>query len=119
MIFDGTLEGYQNAAVGTAMYPEKLLPLGLLYVVLGLTGEAGEVANTVKKLLRDTNFSTTNQISEENLEKIKKELGDVLWYLANTCEELNIQFEDIAVLNLEKLYSRKERGVIQGSGDNR
>ncbi len=119
MEFDGTFEGYQNAARSTAIYPDKQKQFGLLYTVLGLTGEAGEVANTVKKLLRDTEFINTNDFNQEFLEKITGEVGDVLWYIANLCEELNITMEDVAVANLVKLYSRKERGVLKGSGDNR
>ena len=82
----------------------------VLYPALGLAGEAGEVANKVKKMLRD-----------DNLDKnaIASEIGDVLWYAAMLSKDLNIELHDVAMKNLEKLYDRKERGTIQGNGDER
>lgn len=117
---------YQEKAKTTAMYIEgikKQFPnlseeiyhiIGISYVGLGL-GECGEVQNKIKKIIRDDNCI----ITEEKRKDIKKELGDILWYVANTASEFNIFLNDIAEENIEKLFSRKERGVIQGSGDNR
>jgi len=111
----GNFNDYQLFAEDTAVYPEQHNFLGLVYVSLGLANEAGEVAGKIKKIMRDDNFN----ISDERLEDIKSELGDVLWYLSGVCSELGIELGDVAVTNLHKLYSRKERGVLKGSGDNR
>ena len=101
-----SLGQYQSAAAKTAMYKHNHK---ILYPALGLAGEAGEVANKVKKMLRD-----------DNLDKnaIASEIGDVLWYAAMS-KDLNIELHDVAMKNLEKLYDRKERGTIQGDGDER
>ncbi len=104
---------YQKKARKTAIYPNK--GKNLLYPVLGLGGEAGEVLEKVKKLIRDKNYKIDKKFKED----LKKELGDVLWYLAAICSELKISLDDVAKLNLEKLYSRKKRNVLHGSGDNR
>ncbi len=104
---------YQSIARSLAIYPN--LGNNLTYVVLGLNGEAGEVAEKLKKVIRDDN----GIISEEKRNEFKKELGDNLWYLANTAAELNFTLEDIAQTNINKLLSRKERNVLNGSGDNR
>jgi len=104
---------YQKESRKTAIYPQK--GNNLIYPTLGLVGEAGEVAEKVKKLIRDKNFV----VDEEFKEGVKKELGDVLWYLAQLCTELGISMEDVAKTNLEKLFSRLERGKIHGSGDER
>ncbi|MDD4625094.1 MAG: nucleoside triphosphate pyrophosphohydrolase family protein [Candidatus Paceibacterota bacterium] len=104
---------YQEEARKTAIYPGQ--GSNYIYPVLGLVGEAGEVAEKVKKIIRDSN----GDISEEKKADIEKELGDVLWYLANFAEELGIRLEDIAEKNIEKLKSRQERGKLHGSGDNR
>jgi NTP pyrophosphatase (non-canonical NTP hydrolase) len=87
----------------------------LLHWVLGINGEAGEVAEKLKKIIRDKNSG----ISEEDRKELSKEVGDVLWYLAVFAHHLGVDFEDIAQANLDKLQSRKSRGVISGSGDNR
>jgi NTP pyrophosphatase (non-canonical NTP hydrolase) len=104
---------YQKESAKTAVYPN--IGDNYIYPTLGLVGEAGEVANKVQKVIRDDNYV----ITEEKREDIKKELGDVLWYLANLATELNIDFEDVAQANLEKLNSRKDRDMLHGSGDNR
>jgi len=104
---------YQEAARGTAVYPE--LGKNFVYPTLGLVGEAGEVAEKVKKIIRDKD----GIITSESREELKKELGDVLWYLANMCSELDLNLEDVAWFNLQKLHSRMQRGKIKGSGDNR
>jgi NTP pyrophosphatase (non-canonical NTP hydrolase) len=78
-------------------------------------GEAGEVSEKIKKIWRDKN----KQVDAEDREEIKKELGDVLWYLSQLAEQLGIDFDDVAQTNLEKTQSRLARDVISGSGDNR
>ena len=90
-------------------------PVQVIYPVLELVGDSGEVAEKVKKILRD------NQgiIEEEKRQEIKKELGDVLWYVAQIATELNLSLDEIADFNLEKLASRKKRNKLHGSGDNR
>lgn len=103
---------YQNKALSTAEYPYER---GLEYLALGLAGEAGEVADKVKKIIRDKG----GYIVPGDRAEIAKEMGDVLWYLANLSEFLGVTLEDVAVMNNEKLASRKERGVIKGEGDNR
>lgn len=103
---------YQQVARKTAIYP---ITHSILYPTLGLTGEAGEVADKVKKVIRDKGGRFTD---EDKLE-IAKELGDVLWYLANTATDLGFDLDTIADMNLDKLNSRKARGALQGSGDNR
>ena len=85
----------------------------IVYPTLGLTNEAGEVAGKVKKIFRDKN----GVISEEDRQALKGELGDVLWYLAQICTELDLSLEEVAHANLEKLFSRLERCTIKGSGD--
>jgi NTP pyrophosphatase (non-canonical NTP hydrolase) len=85
----------------------------IVYPTLGLVNEAGEVAGKIKKIFRDKG----GHISEEDREALKYELGDVLWYLAQICTELNLTLAEVAAANLEKLFSRLERGQIQGDGD--
>ena len=105
---------YQEAASKTAGYPE---PGGIpfIYPTLGLAGEAGEVAEKIKKVIRDEGGVVTDAKRDE----IKKELGDVLWYVSEIARQLGLQLDDVATANIAKLASRKERGVISGSGDNR
>ena len=95
------------------IYPNK--DNNFIYPTLGLVGEAGEVAEKMKKVLRDND----GVISEEKKEEITKELGDVLWYIANLSKELNVSLEDVAQKNIEKLQSRQQRNELHGSGDNR
>ena len=102
-----TMNDYQRLAAETAIYSSAHR---LLYPALGLAGEAGEVANKIKKMLRDNKFDR---------EGVAAELGDVLWYVAALARDLNVDMQDIAKQNLDKLYSRKERGTIGGNGDNR
>lgn len=87
----------------------------IVYPTLGLTNEAGEVAGKVKKIFRDKD----GVISEEDREALKGELGDVLWYLTQICTDLGLSLEEVAEANLAKLFSRLERGRIQGDGDKR
>jgi len=104
---------YQEKAWETAIYPNK--GNNLIYPVLGLGGETGEVLEKIKKIMRDEK----NQISEKKKEELKKELGDVLWYLSSICKELNITLNDVVNKNISKLNSRKKRNQLHGSGDNR
>lgn len=108
-----TFTEYQLKSRGTAIYPEA--GKNIIYPVLGLVGEAGEIANKVKKIQRDDR----GELSQERRQALRDELGDVLWYLAQVSTELNLNLDDIASDNLSKLFSRKERGVLQGSGDAR
>jgi len=108
-----TFEEYQAEARKTAIYPNK--DNNYIYPTLGLVGEAGEVAEKIKKVIRDNE----GVVSEEKKEEIIKELGDVLWYIANLSKELGISLEEVANKNIEKLISRQQRGELHGSGDNR
>ena len=108
-----TFNEYQEKARSTAIYPR--LGNNLEYPTLGLCGEAGEVAEKIKKILRDDDGKCT----PEKREALKKELGDVTWYCANLACELGLTFEEIAQFNVEKLASRQARGKLHGSGDNR
>lgn len=104
---------YQRKSRRTASYPNR--DNNYIYPVLGLTGEAGEVAEKIKKIIRDNG----GIISEVQRQEIKKELGDVLWYVSQLATELKLDLDDVAFSNIVKLYSRLERDVISGSGDNR
>jgi len=87
----------------------------LLYPVLGLADEVGEVVGKFKKLYRDR----AGNLDEEYKQEIVKELGDVMWYLAVICDRLGVKMSEVAEKNIEKLHSRRKRGVIKGNGDNR
>jgi len=104
---------YQTRSRRTAKYP----PIGhaVIYPTLGLASEAGEVAGKIKKIFRDKG----GNISLEDRTALQSELGDVLWYLAQVCTELEISLDEVAGSNLEKLLSRLERGKISGEGDDR
>jgi NTP pyrophosphatase (non-canonical NTP hydrolase) len=104
---------YQARSRKTARYP--VIGHGVIYPTLGLTNEAGEVAGKVKKIFRDKG----GLIGDEERAALKSELGDVLWYLSQVCTELGISFDEVAEANIEKLYSRLERGKIGGEGDDR
>ena len=104
---------YQTKSRRTANYPSIGHPV--IYPTLGLTSEAGEVAGKIKKIFRDKG----GVIGAAEREALKGELGDVLWYLAQVCTELDLSLDDVAGHNLEKLFSRLERGKISGEGDNR
>tara|TARA_R110002020_G_scaffold282188_6_gene497892 strand:- start:14423 stop:14743 length:321 start_codon:yes stop_codon:yes gene_type:complete len=101
---------YQREAINTAVYPKLN---GLTYAVLGLVGESGEVAEKMKKMMRDG-------IPLEDVKRdIGYELGDVLWYLANLANEIGMNLEEVATLNLLKVRDRTERHKIHGNGDYR
>lgn len=104
---------YQEKACKTAIFPESQ---AMEYLTLGLTGEAGEIANKVKKFIRDG--ATKDEYLAKRIE-IGYEIGDVLWYCAVLAEELEMNLGHIMEKNLEKLADRHKRGKISGSGDNR
>lgn len=107
-----TLNEYQKAIEQFAIYPGAGAgnDSALTYCALGLVGEAGEVAEKLKKKLRDGMFETA---------LFAKELGDVLWYIARLSKELNMSLEEVASMNIAKLTDRKVRDVIKGNGDAR
>lgn len=127
---------YQAQATTTAIYRKKIedivdyyfgtMPedkakakivdlLAFAYVTLGLVGEAGEIANKAKKVIRDG----AGKITDEFKADMDGEIGDVEWYQANLSEELGLDLDIIRHRNLEKLFGRKERGTLSGSGDKR
>lgn len=119
-----TFNEYQEGAKETAQYPSLWFPgecleeggsVGFIYPIIGLAGEVGELSEKCKKILRDKEGVVTSS----DKEAITKEIGDVLWYVAALCSEFDLSMEEVAEINLEKLRSRKERGKIQGSGDDR
>ena len=104
---------YQKKARVTAQYPN--LGSNYIYPTLGLVGETGEVAEKVKKVIRDKK----GIFDDNSKDAIKKEIGDVLWYVSNLCTEFNFSLDDVALTNLNKLKKRASEGRISGSGDNR
>lgn len=109
----GTLDTYQRESRKT--WNEIAVDHPIVYPTLGLANEAGEVAGKIKKIFRDKG----GVIGEDDRQALKYELGDVLWYLTQICTELNLTLEEVAAANLEKLFSRLERGQIRGEGDHR
>ena len=108
-----TPNDYQTGALQTAIYPNQ--GQNFIYPTLGLVGEAGEVAEKAKKIIRDGE----GVLTDPDREKIALELSDVCWYVAVLAFELDYTLEEIMQMNLDKLASRQERGVLTGSGDNR
>ena len=108
-----TPDKYEDLAGQTAIFPKEK---ALEYLALGLTSEAGEVAGKVKKLIRDG-----EDVEGFEMKKIAiaSEIGDVIWYCAMMAKEVGVPLNDIMKENLKKLHGRKERGTLQGSGDNR
>ena len=106
------LDMYQQVAKTTAIYPREQ---AIIYPTLGLTGEAGEVANKVKKIIRDG----SDKNNEDLVQAISSEIGDCLWYIAVLANDFDIKLSDIASTNLEKLANRKKNNTIHGSGDTR
>ncbi len=104
---------YQRHSRTTARYPDH--GHNFIYPTLGLAGEAGEVAEKIKKVIRDRHRVLDQAAKAE----LAKELGDVLWYVAQLATELDLSLEAIAADNLEKLFDRQRRGQLGGSGDNR
>lgn len=111
--FKLTFGEYEKEAGKTALYPGRNNLKGLNYAVLGLVGESGEIANKLKKILRGDYAISDIQHS------LIAELGDVLWYVAAIAYELDVNLEDVAFKNLDKLAKRYENNTIQGEGDNR
>ena len=111
------LDKYQERAAEFDLFESSvdLKSPGFLEKVLGLVGEAGEAADKIKKIIRDKG----GYASDEDQQAIAKELGDVLWYLANVARYLNIPLSEIAEGNIDKLSSRKKRNKLHGEGDDR
>jgi len=107
-----TFDTYQTEARTVANYPDNL---PVIYSALALAGEAGEVANKVKKIYRDDG----GLVTDDRRAQIKKELGDVLWYVAALCSDLGLKMRDVAVGNINMLIDRKQRNVLHGDGDDR
>ena len=107
------LSEYQARSRATAVYPQA--GSNLLYPTLGLCGESGEVAEKIKKMVRDEG----GVLSDERRQALSKEMGDTLWYLAQLATEAQLDLDEIAEDNLAKLLSRRERNRLNGSGDNR
>lgn len=111
------LDVYQEQAWRTAAYENRGVShwMGLAYAALGAAGEAGEIANKVKKVNRDDNM----ELTAERRNSIIDEVGDCLWYLAALCTEINIPFSVVAERNLSSLADREARQMIWGEGDKR
>ena len=109
-----TFKDYQKQALTTVLSTGDEFK-DLLHWVLGLNGEAGEVAEKMKKIIRDKG----SVVSDEDKREMAKELGDVLWYIAVFANDLGVSLDTVAQQNLDKLASRKDRGMLGGSGDNR
>ena len=111
-----TFDDYMRQTRKTALYPDagKGTTLALAYAGLGL-GEAGEIQNQLKKIIRDDG----HEVTDKRRSALKKELGDLCWYVARIADELDLSLEDVVLANLHKLQDRAERGAIKGSGDDR
>ena len=116
-----TLNEYQHEALSTAIYDRQF---AVIYTALGIAGEAGECADKVKKILRDTRIvrnadTGAIMLDTEQQHALALEIGDVLWYCATLARDIGMTLEEVAELNIAKLNSRKQRGKLGGSGDNR
>lgn len=113
----GEFDDYQQWTLSTAVYPDAGTgnPAALTYAALGLCGEAGEVADKLKKVLRDKG----GILDVPTKSAVAAELGDVLWYVARLADEIGLDLSDVVQSNRQKLTSRQERGVLKGSGDDR
>lgn len=111
-----TFEDYARKARATAAYPTEAT---LLYPVLKLAGEAGEVAEKLGKLMRDEGWTPGSPLAPAQRDALALELGDVLWYVAAVAHDLGLPLAEVAGRNVEKLADRHRRGVISGSGDSR
>lgn len=107
-------DDYQKAARSTAIYPQNY---AVVYPALGLAGETGEVAEKIKKVIRDGPGLAA--MTNEQRDRLAKELGDVLWYVANLACDLQLSLSGIAELNVIKLRQREQTGTLRGSGDER
>lgn len=114
---------YQARTAHTAIYPQAGTgnELAVNYTVLSLAGETGEIAGKWSKYYRDAykHYYGQPENLEEYKNRLKKEVGDLLWHLSQLCTELGIDLGELAQSNLDKLNDRKNRGVLGGSGDNR
>ncbi|MGI8470501.1 MAG: nucleoside triphosphate pyrophosphohydrolase family protein [Pyrinomonadaceae bacterium] len=104
-----TFADYKNAITPMIVYPRATKIEALQYLALGLNGEAGEVADQIKKAMRNDD----GEISVERLVKLRSELGDVLWYLTRLADELETNLAEVANENVEKLLARKEQGTLR------
>lgn len=104
-----TFADYKDAIEPLVLYPRRTQLEALQYVALGLNGEAGEVAEQIKKAMRNDG----GELSPERIESMKKEAGDVLWYLTRLAAELGTSLDEIAQINVEKLFARKEKGNLK------
>lgn len=111
------LNEYQLKSRKTALYPNA--GDNLPYLGLGIADESGEVAGKIKKFIRDYQMESIADLTNEQKHDLAKEIGDVLWYIAQIATETGFELNDIAEMNIEKLYSRLERNALSGSGDNR
>ena len=108
---------YQEAAWGTAEYPDR--GSNLIYPALGLAGEAGEAVDKIKKYWRNFGATSMIDLTQDQRKALLAEIGDVLWYVTALASELGAPLETVAINNIEKLNDRKTRGVIKSEGDNR
>jgi NTP pyrophosphatase (non-canonical NTP hydrolase) len=109
---------YQKKAIVTDVLggkPQPITSQAFFAQLLGLVGETGEIAEKFKKIYRDKN----GEFGPNELQEVTKELGDIMWYISVVCTYLGISLQDVAELNIEKLKSRMQRNVLNGSGDNR
>lgn len=115
-----TFDEYQTEAYLTSFYPSSV---DVIYPLIGLTSEIGELNGKIKKLMRDKDVTIQNMtlgdLEVNDLHAIRLELGDILWYLAVLASDLGVSFESIAQANINKLKSRALAGTLKGSGDNR
>ena len=109
------LNDYQEQAVKTAVYPSDM---ALPYLALGLAGEAAEVSNKIKKIIRG-DYDNDPTLAELALSAVAHELGDTLWYIAVLADELGVELDTVGLNNLAKLHNREIHGTLKGSGDDR
>lgn len=109
-----TFNEYEEEAMNTAVYDGEVI-----YPTLGLVSEAGEVADKIKKMLRDEDVDLGFEMSEEQRKAVALEVSDCLWYITALASDLGYSLEDIANMNIEKLRDRMDRNAIHGSGDER
>lgn len=117
-----TLNEYQEQAMTTCL-PESE---NFAYMMLNLVGEVGEIAGKISKWIRKgrtridyNDIEFYDKTKDDDINELKKEAGDVLWQLSGLCSVMGWSLEDIAQQNLDKLADRKQRGVVDGQGDNR
>jgi NTP pyrophosphatase (non-canonical NTP hydrolase) len=110
------LDEYQKAAGQTAIYPDR--GNNIVYPILGLVGETGEICEKLKKEIRDQG-NTKLILTQSKRQEIVKEMGDVLWYLSELAANFGVTLEEVGAMNIKKLKERKEKGTLKGSGDDR